>query len=231
MAQRLQKYLARAGLSSRRKAELWITEGRVYVNGQLANLGMQVQDGDEVELDGVRISQPKVSITYMLNKPAGYLSTVSDDRGRPTVMELVPKVPGLHPVGRLDLDSEGLLLLTTDGELTQQLTHPRYEHEKTYRVWCREGTLKAGELAVLEQGVELDDGMARAVVAKVAEGGCSLVLHDGRKRQVRRMLAAVGHHVTRLQRSKIGKLELAELAVGAYRVLEADELKLVRTKD
>ncbi len=221
----MQKFLSQSGVASRRKAEDLIRAGRVTVNGEVAELGMKVSDGDEVRLDGESVAKPKTSVTFMLNKPAGYVTTRDDELERPTVMDLVPGVPGLHPVGRLDLESEGLLLLTTDGELTQRLTHPSFEHEKEYRVWCREGTLAAGALSVLERGLELEDGPARAVVAKIAEGGCRLVLHDGRKRQIRRMLAAVGYKVTRLLRTRVGGLELGGLPSGQYRELFAEDFK------
>lgn len=225
MSERLQKFLARAGVASRRKAEVLITNGRVSVNGQKAELGMSVSEEDTVEVDGEAVKKASKTVTYMLNKPAGYVSTVKDEKGRPTVMELVPKVPGLHPVGRLDLQTEGLLLFSTDGELTVQLTHPRYEHEKEYRVWCRQGALSAGALATLEQGLMLEDGPAKARVAKRAEGGCKIVLAEGRKRQVRRMVAAVGCSVTRLVRTRIERLELGDLGVGSYRKLSAADLK------
>lgn len=225
MSERLQKYLARAGLASRRKAEVYISEGRVTVNGETATLGMKVSAADDVRVDGTPIAAQTETVTYMLNKPPGYVTTADDERGRLTVMELVPKVPGLHPVGRLDMDSEGLLLLTTDGGLTLELTHPRYGHEKRYRVWCREGTLGAAELGILERGIELDDGPAKALLAKVAEGGCEIVIGDGRKRQVRRMLAEVGKRVTRLVRVKLGGLALGDLPLGEYRKLSAADFK------
>lgn len=227
MSERLQKFLARAGVASRRKAEDLITSGRVTVNGHVAALGMKVQEGDEVRLDGKRVEKMAKTITYMLNKPTGVVTTAEDEQGRKTVLELVPTVPGLHPVGRLDMDSEGLLLLTTDGDLTLRLTHPRYEHEKEYRVWCKEGELGAAELGILERGLELDDGRAKAIVAKRAEGGCKLVLAEGRNRQVRRMLAKVGYSVTRLVRTRMARLELGDLPSGQYRELSESELKLL----
>ena len=228
MTERLQKYLARAGVASRRKAEELIISGRVTVNGIVAELGSKVQEGDEIRLDGKRVEKMAETITYMLNKPAGVVTTADDERGRKTVLDLLPNVPGLHPVGRLDMDSEGLLLLTTDGDLTLRLTHPRYEHEKEYRVWCKEGELGAAELGILERGLELDDGPARAVVAKRAEGGCKLVLAEGRNRQVRRMLAKVGYSVTRLVRTRIARLELGALPSGEYRELSTEDLKLLQ---
>lgn len=225
--ERLQKYLARAGVASRRKAETLISEGRVTVNGEVAELGSSVVPADTIRVDGERIKRDVATVTYLLNKPIGLITTLHDELGRDNVMSLVPKIPGLHPVGRLDKDSEGLLLLTTDGQLTLQLTHPRYEHEKEYRVWTKEGTLGAAALGILEHGVELDDGMAKAVVAKLANGGCTLVITEGRNRQVRRMLAAVGYQVTKLVRTRIEKLELADLATGDYRELSAHDLSLL----
>lgn len=225
--ERLQKFLARAGVASRRKAEDLITSGRVTVNGNIAVLGSKVQDSDDVRVDGKKVDKMAETVTYMLNKPTGVVTTTDDEQGRKTVLELLPNVPGLHPVGRLDMDSEGLLLLTTDGNLTLRLTHPRFEHEKEYRVWCKEGELGAAELGILERGLELDDGRAKALVAKRAEGGCKLVLAEGRNRQVRRMLAKVGYSVTRLVRTRVAKLELGDLASGQYRALNESELKLL----
>jgi 23S rRNA pseudouridine2605 synthase len=225
--ERLQKYLARAGVASRRKAEELIISGRVTVNGQIAELGNKVQAGDDVRLDGKRVEKMVGTITYMLNKPAGYVTTADDEMGRQTVLELLPNTPGLHPVGRLDMDSEGLLLLTTDGDLTLRLTHPRFEHEKEYDVTCKEGEVQAGELSILERGLELDDGKAKALVAKRTPNGCKLVLAEGRNRQVRRMLAKVGYTVTRLVRTRIARLELGGLPSGQYRELTPDDLKLL----
>jgi 23S rRNA pseudouridine2605 synthase len=223
MAERLQKFLARAGVASRRKAEALIVQGRVQVNGQLAELGMKVTEQAEVRLDGELVSPALETVSYAFHKPVGVLSSVSDDRGRQTVMDFLP-IPGLHPVGRLDLLSEGLLLLTNDGDLTLQLTHPRYGHEKAYRVWCAEGTPSAKDIRQLRSGLELDDGPARAVHAKAVPGGCLLVLAEGRKRQVRRMLGTLGYTVTRLLRTCIGGLELGELKPGEYRQLSGDDL-------
>ena len=160
---RVQKWLARAGAApSRRKAEALIEAGRVSVDGAVVELGARVPDGAEVRLDGRLVAPPSTGRVLILHKPAGVVTTLHDPHGRPTVMELVPHVPGLHPVGRLDLDSEGLLLLTDDGALTQRLTHPSFEHRKRYRVWCRGGTPDADARARLRRGVELDDGFARA---------------------------------------------------------------------
>ncbi len=225
--QRLQKLLARAGVASRRRAEDLIRAGRVTLNGRVAVLGDAAGPEDDVRLDGRRLSEPATSVTYALNKPRGYVTSVSDERGRPTVMDLVPNVPGLHPVGRLDLDSEGLLLLTTDGDLTLRLTHPRYEHEKEYRVWTDPELVGDAALAALTAGVVLDDGPAAAASARRARGGAVIVLREGRKRQVRRMLAAVGHEVVRLERTRVAGLELGDLAPGAFRALSAEEAALL----
>ncbi|MEX2535532.1 MAG: pseudouridine synthase [Trueperaceae bacterium] len=221
---RLQKVLARLGVASRRGVEDLIRQGRVSVNGQPAELGMRITVQDAVKVDGQAVAAQAAAATYMLNKPPAVLTTVLDQRGRKTVMELVPRIPGLHPVGRLDRDSEGLLLLTTDGDLTLKLTHPRYQHRKTYRVWCEQGALSQAQVQRLRDGVDLEDGPAKAVEVRSEPEGCLLVLAEGRKRQVRRMLAAVGCDVLRLLRTKIGRLELGELPTGGWRQLEADEI-------
>ncbi len=223
--ERLQKVLAQAGVASRRKSEDLITAGEVTVNGQRAELGMRVSSQDEVRVSGELVGRKRAkdNVTYAFYKPVGVLSSSSDDRGRKTVMDFLPGVPGLHPVGRLDLESEGLLLLTTDGELTLQLTHPRFEHEKEYRVWCNYNV--PGEvLRRLEGGITLEDGPAQAIRAHRAEGGCVLVLGEGRNHQVRRMLAAFRLNVTRLKRTRVGGLRLDGLKSGEYRLLEAKDL-------
>lgn len=226
--ERLQKYLARAGIASRRKAELLIEAGEVVVDGRRAVLGMSVGPGDEVRVRGEVVVPAERHRTFMLYKPTGVLTTAHDKYGRKTVMELMPLIPALHPVGRLDRDSEGLLLLTTDGGLTEELTHPRYRHEKEYRVWCREGRVVPSMLARLCAGVLLEDGIARALRAYPKPGGCVVVLAEGRKRQVRRMLASVGYTVTRLLRTRFAGLQLAELAPGEYRELTRKEVRRLR---
>lgn len=223
--ERLQRFLARAGVASRRKAEALIVAGRVSVDGAVATLGQKVGPGARVRVDGVEVAPIATHQTFALHKPPGVVTTASDERGRPTVFDLVPAVPGLHPVGRLDLDSEGLLLLTTDGDLTLRLTHPRYGHLKTYRVWCRAGALSREDCRALTAGVPLDDGLAHATRARPAPGGVTLELGEGRKRQVRRMLAALGHEVVRLVRTHVGGLPLGDLAPGAYRRLTAADLR------
>lgn len=222
--ERLQKLLSRAGLASRRKAEGLILEGRVTVNGRVARLGDRAQAGDDVRLDGQPVAMEREHVSYLLNKPPGVVCSVSDEHGRRTVLDLLPNVAGLHPVGRLDMDSEGLLVVTTDGDLTLQLTHPRYQHEKEYRLWCDRGKVARSALTRLREGVELDDGPARAVSARAVEGGCVLVLTEGRNRQARRMLEAVGYRVQRLRRVRLGELRLGDLPLGRFRELTAEEL-------
>lgn len=223
--ERLQRTLARAGVASRRKAEELIVAGRVTVDGVVAVLGQKVTAGQDVRVDGVPVAARATHRTFVLHKPAGAVSTAADERGRRTVLDLLPPVPGLHPVGRLDRDSEGLLLLTTDGALTDRLTHPRYGQAKTYRVWCEGGALARDVCRRLEAGVALDDGPARALRARPAPGGAVVVLGDGRKRQLRRMLEAVGQPVTRLLRTHVGALALGDLAPGAWRELGSDDLQ------
>ena len=229
-AERIQKLLASAGVASRRKAEELIRAGRVTVNGRTARLGESARPDAELKVDGKPVSQPVGHVTYLLNKPPGILSSVSDNRGRKTVVSLVPPASGLHPVGRLDLESEGLLLLTNDGDLTLRLTHPRYEKEKEYRVWTREGALNETALRKLREGGEREDGAARVVSAARAPGGARLVIREGRKRQVRRMLKAVGHEVERLQRLRVGSLRLGDLQTGEWRKLSGAELDDLKRK-
>ena len=222
--ERLQKYLARAGVASRRKSEALIEQGQVTVNGRVAKIGQKVKPRDAVRVHGELIRDTVPTVTYALHKPVGFISTAADERGRKTVMELVPEVPGLHPVGRLDRDSEGLLLLTTDGDLTLRLTHPRYQHEKAYRVWCARGAVSADDLRRLRQGIRLEDGLAKAREVHATDNGCRLVLTEGRNRQIRRMLGALGYTVTRLLRERIDGVKLGDMPPGAYRKLSPQEL-------
>lgn len=224
--ERLQKVLARAGLGSRRTCEELIEDGRVTVNGITVVLGARVQvDTDEVAVDGVPIAVRPGTVHYLLNKPAGVVTTAEDTHGRPTVLELVPSEPRVHPVGRLDMDTEGLLLLTNDGTLTHRLTHPSFGVEKEY-VAHVQGDPGRGALRALRQGVELDDGLtAPAKVSQPAPGILKIVIHEGRNRQVRRMCDAVGHPVLRLVRTRIGSLRDTELAPGDWRELTQDELR------
>ena len=228
--ERLQKVLARAGLGSRRVCEDLIAEGRVTVNGDVAQLGRRVDPArDEVQLDGVPVVVRSDLVYYLLNKPTGYVSTAADTHGRPTVVELVPATPRVFPVGRLDADTEGLLLLTNDGELTQRLTHPSFGVVKTYLAEV-EGDPAPGAIRRLREGVELDDGLtAPARVTVVQRRGESaaveLGIHEGRNRQVRRMCEAVGHPVRRLVRTRIGPLRDGALAPGTWRTLTPAEVR------
>lgn len=223
--ERLQKFLSRAGIASRRKAEELILAGKVKVNGRRAELGMKVAPNDEVRLNGKVVARHHDIVTFAFYKPMNVVSTVKDDRGRQTVLDYLPKVPGLHPVGRLDRESEGLLLVSNDGELTLRLTHPRYGHLKEYRVWCKEGAVSPEALVKLAEGVVLDDGPAKAAKALYAPGGVKLVLSEGRNRQVRRMLGSLGYTVSRLVRTRIGKLGLGDLQPGQYRELQPSDFE------
>ncbi|HWP28755.1 MAG TPA: pseudouridine synthase [Chloroflexota bacterium] len=229
MDERLQKVLAEAGVASRRAAERLIAEGRVAVNGVVVRtLGARVDPGrDVVTVDGRRVTVPSQKVYYVVHKPAGVVSTARDERGRPTVLDLVPADRRLFPVGRLDADSEGLLLLTDDGALAYRLTHPRYGVEKEYHVLVR-GRPTPAALERLRTGIELEEGRtAPAQVGVLRRAGghtwLRIVLRQGWKRQIRRMLAAVGYPVERLVRVRIGGLELDDLPPGAARRLTAAE--------
>jgi 23S rRNA pseudouridine2605 synthase len=225
-SERLQKILARAGLGSRRTCEELIESGVVTLNGQVATLGDKADAAtDVIAVDGVRIGTQPGLVHYLLNKPAGVVTTAADTHGRPTVIELVPAEPRVFPVGRLDQDTEGLLLLTNDGDLTQQLTHPSFGVEKEY-VAAVEGTPTRAAVRRLREGVELDDGVtAPAKVAIVEPNVLRITIHEGRNRQVRRMCDAIGHPVTRLVRTRIGPLADRSLAPGEWRPLRIDEVR------
>jgi 23S rRNA pseudouridine2605 synthase len=223
---RLQKVLARRGFGSRRKADDLIAAGRVLVNGEPAELGRRVDvDHDRVEVDGVPISVRPGLVYYLLNKPAGVVTTADDPQGRPTVLGLVPAAPRVFPVGRLDIDTEGLLLLTNDGDLTHRLTHPSFGVEKEYLAHV-DGKPGPKEMRKLRDGVQLDDGMTAPARANlVAPGLVKLTIHEGRNRQVRRMCDAIGHPVRRLVRTRIGPLADRGLKPGAWRSLTTDEVR------
>ncbi|HZN16040.1 MAG TPA: pseudouridine synthase [Acidimicrobiales bacterium] len=225
-AERLQKVLARAGFGSRRTCDDLIAAGRVRVNGDVAVLGQRVDpDTDRVEVDGVPVSVRDGLVYYLLNKPRGVVTTAADPQGRPTVIELVPLEPRVFPVGRLDADTEGLLVLTNDGDLTYRLTHPSFGVEKEYLVEV-EGAPAAPALRRLRQGVELDDGMtAPAKVGSVGATALRITIHEGRNRQVRRMCAAVGHPVVRLVRTRVGSLTDRSLKPGEWRPLTQAEVR------
>lgn len=223
---KLQKVLARAGLASRRVAEEMIEDGLVTVNGEVALLGRRIDPAvDRVEVHGVRVAVDPTLVHYLLHKPAGVVTTADDPHGRPTVVDLVPSEPRVFPVGRLDFDTEGLLLLTNDGDLTHRLTHPSFGVEKEYLAEV-EGTPSRGTLRRLREGVELDDGVtAPARASLVAPNLLRLTIHEGRNRQVRRMCEAVGHPVVRLVRTRIGPLAERHLAPGEWRLLTPEEVR------
>jgi 23S rRNA pseudouridine2605 synthase len=227
--QRLQKVMAAAGVASRRASEDLIAAGRVTINGEVAELGAKCDPAvDVVELDGERVNVDPDRVYVMLNKPRGVVSTAEDPQGRPTVVELINLPQRLFPVGRLDQDTEGLLLLTNDGELTHRLLHPSFEVERVY-VALVPGPVRKRALAQLREGVELEDGIARATRVRVLEEERSkalveLVMTEGKKREVRRMFGALGLTVERLARVAYGGVELGELRQGKWRFLTHAEI-------
>jgi 23S rRNA pseudouridine2605 synthase len=226
---RLNAWLARAGVASRRGADELIKAGRVTVNGQPGALNTFVESRDHVELDG-RLLGLQQLVYVLLNKPAGVVTTARDPGGRPTVVGLVGHEARIVPVGRLDADTTGVLLLTNDGELAHRLAHPRYEVDKVY-VADVDGDPSRATLAALERGVDLDDGRtAPARARRVSKGRVELILHEGRKHQVKRMLAEVGHPVRRLQRSRYGPLTVEGLEPGEWRELTPEELAALRAE-
>lgn len=225
--ERLQKVLAHVGYGSRRTCEELIGEGRITVNGEVAVLGRRVNvESDLVKVDGAPVGVLPGLVYYLLNKPAGVVTTADDPEGRPSVLELVPAEPRVFSVGRLDLLTEGLLILTNDGNLAQLLAHPSFGVEKEYLAEVR-GVPSPAELRRLREGVVLDDGetTAPARVASVAPGVIRLVIHEGRNRQVRRMCESIGHPVLRLVRTRIGPLSDRSLHPGAWRDLSSKEVR------
>jgi 23S rRNA pseudouridine2605 synthase len=226
---RLAKFLAHSGLASRRAATEIVRAGRVRVEGVRELDPAREIDGERVELDGRLVAGIEARVVYALNKPAGVVSTVHDTHGRPTVVEMVSDPRRLYPVGRLDADSTGLILLTNDGELANLLAHPRHEVPKTYRVLLSGGRPSPAAIAALRDGVTLDDGRtAPAQVRRVSANVIELELREGRKRQVRRMCEAVGHSVLELTRVRLGPLELGGLELGAARLLSDTEVSALR---
>jgi 23S rRNA pseudouridine2605 synthase len=223
---RLQKVLARAGFGSRRVCDDLIADGRVAVNGEIAELGRRIDaETDRVEVDGVAVSVRPGLVYYLLNKPTGVVTTADDPQGRPTVVGLVPDDPRVFPVGRLDIDTEGLLLLTNDGDLTHRLTHPSFGVEKEYLAQV-DGDPSPLEVRKLREGVALDDGVtAPAKASTPSPGVLRITIHEGRNRQVRRMCDAIGHPVRRLVRTRIGPLSDRSLAPGDWRSLTLDEVR------
>lgn len=230
MQERLHKVIARSGLASRRRAEQLIEAGRVTVDGERAHIGQKVDPRTaRIVVDGTRLPADPDLVYYLMNKPAGVVSTADDPHGRPTVVELVPSEARVYPVGRLDVDSEGLILLTNDGDLTELVTHPRHEVEKAYLVRVR-GTPGPAALRRLVEGVELEDGpaVARSVRRVDSLGGraqVEVVMGEGRKREVRRMFDAIGYPVERLVRTRIGPISDNTLRPGEWRRLSLEEVR------
>lgn len=237
---RINKFLARSGVASRRASEALITSGAVTVNGEVVtDLACQINpEHDEVRVQGKPIVLPKDNhVVVMLNKPAGYVTTMADPHGRKTVADLLPleRYPGLFPIGRLDQDTHGLLLFTTDGELGNALLHPSHHVDKTYHARVA-GRISKRKLHQLETGIELDDGVTAPATARLIAydpakqtSWVELTIHEGRKRQVKRMLQAVGHPVKELRRVSFGQLELEGLEEGQWRELERDEIDKLTT--
>lgn len=238
MEQRIQKILAQMGIASRRKAEELIAEGRVTVNGVPAEIGMKADsERDHIKVDGKLLTRPEPKVYFIFNKPKGVVTSLSDPEGRPTIRDFIRRVKyRVFPVGRLDYDSEGLLLVTNDGDFAQAILHPSHEVHKTYLVKVK-GMVKEEILEKLRRGVRLEDGMtAPAGVRRVRMGRASennqwleVSIHEGKKRQVRRMLEKVGHDVTKLKRVAIDGLKLGDLRPGALRPLTVEEIERLLT--
>jgi 23S rRNA pseudouridine2605 synthase len=234
MSERLQKVLARAGIGSRRHCEDLIRAGRVRVNGRVAVLGERVElDQENITIDDKPIDFPTQFCYIKLNKPSGYLSSTRSQGGQPTIYELVPISRRVYPVGRLDLHSEGLILLTDDGNLTQRLTHPRYQHEKEYRVLFEQPP-NAEQISLWHEGIRLPDGSitqpSRLCIEGLKQEGCwcRVILREGRKRQIRSMAAVLGLSVLRLIRVRIATLELGSLATGQWEECSAQEVQALQ---
>lgn len=231
---RINKYLAQCGVAVRRACDKLISEGRVSVNGKVADLGLDVEEGDSVKVDGKIVTVQKNEY-YILHKPKGYICTVSDDKGRKTVLDILGSGVGrVYPVGRLDYDSEGLLILTTDGELAQHLTHPSNEVPKTYTVKV-EGRLTENDLNPIRSGIEIEGGyVTKKCRAHIIETNkeytkVELTLREGKNREIRKMFAAIGKEVTLLKRTKVGELSLRGLERGAFRKLTPAEVNYLKS--
>lgn len=232
MAERLQKIISARGLASRRQAEAWIAAGRVQVNGQIARLGDTAQEGDDIRVDGVPLPAQEGHVYIMLNKPRGFVTTLSDEKGRKNTAQLVADCgTRVYPVGRLDMDSEGLLLFTNDGAFANALMHPRHQVAKTYLVWVT-GYTPGGETR-LARPIELDGHTigkptVRLLKAEGETAQLSVTIREGRNRQVRRMCQAAGMHCTRLRRIREGSLSLGDLPLGTWRYLTEDEVAALK---
>jgi 23S rRNA pseudouridine2605 synthase len=237
MQQRLQKILAKAGIASRRKAEELIKEGKVRVDGKVVTeMGTKVDpDAQDIECDGIHVAAREKKIYILLHKPAGFLSTVHDPQGRPIVTDLLPQVKErVYPVGRLDLDTEGALLLSNDGELAQKILHPSHEVNKTYVAKVK-GKPNNKKLAALSRGITLEGRKTWPADIEVLQTEpqattIKIIIHEGRKRQVRKMFDAVGHPVLQLKRTAYGQLELGDLRPGKYRFLSPEDIKMIFRK-
>ena len=225
---RINKFLAASGVASRRECDEMIKNGKVTVNGKRAVIGIEIGEDDEVKVDGVTVNVKKNEY-YILNKPKGYICSVADDKGRKTVIDLMPEGVGrIYPVGRLDYDSEGLLILTTDGELAQHLTHPSNEVPKTYLVRV-EGILTENDLNPIRSGLEIDGYVTKKCKSHIVETNKSftkvhVTLKEGKNREIRKMFAAIGKEINLLKRIKVGELTLRGLDRGAYRKLNRQEV-------
>ncbi len=232
--ERVQKILAKAGIASRREAERIILEGRVTVNGRIIQLGEKADpEKDHIKVDGKRLPRPEPKITLVLHKPRGYLSTVKDPKGRPTVMDLLGKIKWrLYPLGRLDFDAEGLLLLTNDGEIAYRLTHPKFSISRTY--WVKiQGVPGEKKLELLKKGIQLEDGLAKAhsvhlLREREKNSWIQITLTEGRTHLVKRLFAAIGHPVLKLKRIEFGPIRLGNLPVGHFRFLTPEEQEQLR---
>jgi len=233
MEERLQKILAKAGIASRRQAEQLIRDGRIRLNGQVVSeMGLKVDPTrDTITCDGKQINLEN-KIYILLNKPAGYVTTLADPQGRPVVSDLVAHIPlRLFPVGRLDLETEGALLMTNDGELGNAILHPRFEINKTYEATVM-GSPSTAKLKLLEQGIEIEGVKTRPAAIRVLKRHqdqtvVEIIIHEGKKRQVRKMFQAIHHRVLYLKRTAYGNLRLGALPVGKYRLLTPDDLKRI----
>lgn len=233
---RLNKFLAKAGIASRRAADLLLKQGRIAVNGKIVAIPGSVVDEtlDEITFDGKKVALPDESVYILLNKPAGYLVTCKDNFRRPIVLDLVRKYrQRVRPVGRLDFDSSGLLILTGDGELAFRLAHPRYKIDKKYLVKC-DGFMSDEDIERLRKGVELDDGMTwPANIELISRSKNSsrfyITIHEGRKRQIKRMCQVLDHSVVTLRRVEYGGIKLSNLKAGAYRILTQEEVDLLKS--
>jgi len=232
--ERVQKILAKAGIASRREAEKIILEGRVTVNGKVIQLGAKADpEKDHIKVDGKRIPRPEPKITLVLNKPRGYLSTVKDPKGRPTVMDLLGKIKWrLYPLGRLDFDAEGLLLLTNDGEIAYHLSHPKFFIPRTY--WVKvQGVPGERKLDLLRKGIRLEEGLAKAQSVQILRereknSWIQITVTEGRTHLVKRLFAALGHPVLKLKRVEYGPIRLGNLPVGHFRFLTPEEVDHLR---